>query len=289
MTGYGRGESSRNGFKITVELSSVNRRQTEVSLALPDELEPLEGRIREEVQRQVARGRVTVRIAMALIDDPGACRVRLNRALAAAYAKELAALAHHLDIPAAVSLDSLLRLPGVLQPLDAGAHAESRWPAVEAALGQALERLQRTRRREGQHLAADLKARISAMRRLVSQIERQAPRTVEKYRCDLLERIRQAGVPLAADDERLLKEVVVFADRADITEELTRLRSHFKQFDAALVSREPVGRLLDFLAQEMNREINTLGSKANDAAISHAVVRLKTELDKFREQVQNLE
>jgi len=140
------------------------------------------------------------------------------------------------------------------------------------------------------HLAKDLKSRITAMRKGVAKVQKEAPAMLERYREQLRERIRSAGLPLPPEeDERLQKEIIYFADRSDISEELTRLESHFQQFDECSKSEEPVGRTLDFLAQEMNREVNTIGSKANDSAISREVVLLKTELEKFREQVQNVE
>ncbi len=146
------------------------------------------------------------------------------------------------------------------------------------------------RGREGAHLAQDLTARVTVMRKCVERVAKQAPKSAARYRSQLIERIQSAGLPApAADDERLLKEIVYFADRSDITEELTRLQSHFQQFDDCRKAKEPVGRTLDFLAQEMNREINTIGSKANDALISNEVVTLKAELEKFREQAQNVE
>ena len=170
------------------------------------------------------------------------------------------------------------------------AEAEVFWPGVRSALDEALTRLVRMREREGAHLARDLKRRVAALRRLVIQVQRLAPGVARRYQEQLCERLRQAGVAgLVADDERLLKEVAIFADRSDVSEELTRLHSHFRQFDDCLGSDEPVGRTLDFLAQEINREVNTIGSKANDGAIAGAVVALKAELEKFREQVQNIE
>jgi uncharacterized protein (TIGR00255 family) len=161
---------------------------------------------------------------------------------------------------------------------------------VERALKTALAALVKMRKREGAHLARDLFAHAHAMRNAVAKIQKQAPRVQERYRAQLVSRIKAAGLEApAADDERLLKEVVLFADRSDISEELTRLQSHFQQFKDCLKSSEPVGRTLDFLAQEMNREVNTLGSKANDSLISREVVKLKAELEKFREQAQNVE
>jgi uncharacterized protein (TIGR00255 family) len=146
------------------------------------------------------------------------------------------------------------------------------------------------REREGAHLEKDLRGRVAAMRKSVSSVQKQAPLVQKRYREQLIERIKNAGLDgMDIEEERLLKEVIYFADRSDISEELTRLESHFQQFDDCLKSKEPVGRTLDFLAQEMNREINTIGSKANDSLISREVVILKTELEKFREQAQNVE
>jgi uncharacterized protein (TIGR00255 family) len=146
------------------------------------------------------------------------------------------------------------------------------------------------REKEGKHLSKDLQQRISLMRAAVARVQKQAPQVAERYRQQLVERIKAAGLEVPGlDDERLVKEVFYFADRIDITEELTRLQSHFKQFDDHVKKAEPIGRTLDFLAQEMNREINTLGAKANDSAISREVVTLKSELERFREQVQNVE
>ena len=163
-------------------------------------------------------------------------------------------------------------------------------PAVEKALNKALDGLLKMREREGAHLQTALEEHVGIMRRAATKVQKQAPKVAARYREQLIERIKNAGLETpAADDERLLKEVVYFADRSDITEELTRLQSHFQQFDDCRKSREPVGRTLDFLAQEMNREINTIGSKANDSLISREVVTLKAELEKFREQAQNVE
>ncbi|HOC00456.1 MAG TPA: YicC family protein [Verrucomicrobiota bacterium] len=289
MTGYGRGEASRDGCRVTVEISAVNRRQAEVALRLPPELEPLEVQIREEINRRVARGRVNVRMTLHRSAKQWAASVRFNRPLVKAYTREFERLARELRIDEPVSLHALLRIPGVVESTGADADPEALWPAVEAALGKALAGLGRMREREGAHLAKDLKARAAVMRRLSLEVARQAPGVVDRYREQLLVRIRQAKLDLDANDDRLLKEVVMFADRADISEEITRLQSHFQQFNDCMRSAEPVGRTLDFLAQEMNREVNTIGSKANDSGICQAVVRMKAELERIREQIQNLE
>jgi len=290
MTGHGRGECSQDGFKITVELGSVNRKQAEIALTLPRGFELLEGPIRDVINRAVARGRVTGRVTLHAARGRASARMHLNADLARAYAKELGALARQLKLAGGVTLDQLVRAPGVLQSDEDLADAEAFWPAIEKALHKALAALLKMRAKEGAHLAADLSQRVDAMRAAVGRVREHAPQVAERYRAALLERIRAAGLEgVKPDDERLLKEVVLFADRADISEELTRLQSHFQQFADLLKAKEPVGRTLDFLAQEMNREINTIGSKANDARIAREVVTLKAELEKFREQAMNVE
>jgi uncharacterized protein (TIGR00255 family) len=289
MTGYGRGECSQHGVKVTVEVSSVNRKQTEIAVNLPRELEVLEAQVRDEINSRVARGRLTVRVSVHAA-GPGAGKSRINVVLAEAYARELRALAKSLHLADGVTLDLLSRAPGVLQPAVEADSAEELWPTVAKALGDALDVLLKMREREGSWLAKDLTTRAARMRAGVRRVRRMAPTAIQRYRAQLLGRIKAAGLdtpPL--DDERLVKEVFLFADRSDITEELTRLESHFQQLDDCVKSKEPVGRTLDFLAQEMNREVNTLGAKANDSGISREVVLLKAELEKFREQVQNVE
>lgn len=290
MTGYGRGESILEGCKITAEASSVNRKQIELSIFLPRELDALEARVREDVNKRVARGRVNIRFAMHAGEGLLGAQGQVNRALAKAYANELRQLAKELKISGEITLDLLVRAPGVLQADGALADAEPFWPCLQKALALALDGLVKMREREGAALARDLKARIKTMRAGAATIEKAAPEMVVRYREQLRERIAKANLPLPPeDDERLQKEIVYFADRSDISEELTRLKSHFQQFDDLVKSEEPVGRTLDFLAQEMNREVNTIGSKASDSRIAREVVGLKAELEKFREQVQNVE
>jgi len=289
MTGYGRGEAAANGCKATVELSAVNRKQAEYAINLPNGLDALESRVRDELAARISRGRVNAKI-VCQEGVGGTGGVRVNRELARAYALELGALARELGLEGGVTLEQLLRVPGVLQPPEGAEEIERWFPLVQEALGDALAALVGMREAEGRHLEEDLKGRVETMRAAAARVRAQAPKVLERYREQLRERIRSAGLELPAhDDDRLLKEVVIFADRSDLSEELARLDSHFAQFETIAKLGEPVGRALDFLAQEMNREINTIGSKANDAAIAREVVVLKTELEKFREQVQNVE
>ena len=289
MTGYGRGECAPSGFKITVEISSVNRKQSETSVNLPRDLEVLEAQIRDEINQVISRGRITVRVGMHASDTaPGKWLV--NAKLARVYAREFQRLGRELDLAEPVTLDVVLRAPGVLQSSENISEAEDLWPAVRKALKTALAALVKMREREGAHLRRDLKARIATIRGAVGRVQEQAPQVTARYRDQLRERIKAAGLEIpGVEEERLVKEVIYFADRSDISEELTRLQSHFQQFEDCVKSDEPVGRTLDFLSQEMNREINTIGAKANDSLVSREVVLLKTELEKFREQVQNVE
>ncbi len=290
MTGYGCGESAHDGCRVTVEISSVNRRQAEISVHLPADLEVLEARIREHVSQQLSRGRVTVRVTLDSSATRRAGQVKVNRPLAAAYAREFKQLGEELQLDGGPTLDSILRAPGVLETEEVIEDSEAFWPAISEALSVAMTQLIGMREAEGAHLARDLGLRLGILREALAAIRERAPSVAEQYRHQLRERIGGLGVPWTAEDhERVLREVILFADRSDISEEVTRLDSHLVQFAQGLESGEPIGRMLDFLAQEMNREANTIGSKANDAAIAREVVRLKTELERIREQAQNLE
>jgi uncharacterized protein (TIGR00255 family) len=248
----------------------------------------MEVKARDLIAASVSRGRCEARLGLELF--AGNASPRVNRAVAMAYAAELRTLSRELGRDEPPSLEALLRCPGVLETSAVVADADRCWPWLEEALRAALRELDATRRREGDALERDLRGRIEAIRAEAGNISRQAPAVMLRYRENLVQRVRAAGIEgIGPDDERVLKELVVFADRSDISEELARLASHFEQFEDACRGAEPAGRRLDFLAQEMHREINTIGSKANDAVISAAVVRAKTELERFREQVQNVE
>ena len=288
MTGYGRGEAARGGAKFTVEISTVNRKQAELSLYLPRELDALESRARDEINAKVSRGRIAARVQWTAKSGDRA-QVEIDRNLAKEYAKEYRKLATDLKLGGEVSLDTILRAPGVLQTSEEELDVESLWTPLRTAVREALKELLAMRAREGANLKKDLQKRIDALQKSVKAVKRQAPKTVRRHREALLDRLNQSGLDLKLDDERVLKEVALFADRIDITEELTRLESHFGQFADYAKSKGPVGRTLDFLSQEMNREVNTIGSKANDPLISRLVVAMKSELEKFREQVQNVE
>jgi uncharacterized protein (TIGR00255 family) len=289
MTGYGRGETHWHGFKFTVELNSVNRKQSEISVDIQRDLIELEPRIRDEINTLVSRGRLHVVVAFHRESANGGSHVRLNESLARTYLSAIRKLKKDLKLTGEVSVETLLRFPGVLQTQEPEIDPESVWPHLEKALTGALKKLIAMREKEGTYLRRELLKRLKLIESRIGSIEKMRPQIVDRYRGQLHQRIQSAGIELNFEDERLLKEVALFADRCDITEEITRLRSHFKQVYEQLFLREPVGRTLDFLAQEMNREINTIGAKANHAEVSQHVVQMKAELEKIREQIQNIE
>jgi uncharacterized protein (TIGR00255 family) len=287
MTGYGRGTATFDGRQVAVELSSVNRKQAEISLALPRALLELEPRMRDEINAHISRGRLTV--AVGLHAKGGGKANAINVAAAKSYRDQLKALRKTLKLAGEVTLDQVLRGPGVVDSENVEIETESAWPALKKALKAALDQFVKMRQKEGEALAADLRKRVLAIQKNVKTIGVLAPKVMEHHRGSLLERAAKAGLEIEASDERLLKEIVFFADRSDVSEELTRLRSHLDQFFTQLGRDEPVGRTLDFLLQEMFRETNTIGNKANFLAISQIIVGMKTELEKLREQVQNIE
>ncbi len=289
MTGYGRGEASIDGLRIGIELTSVNRKQAEINLSLPRELECLESRFRDRIAEKVARGRLALKLSLDYGRNRSGSRLELNEQLAHQYVSEIRRLSKALKLDPSVSIDSLLRAPGVVEihgPLE---NPDRLWSTIVKALDVALQALLTMRAKEGSTLARDLRSRIRSIEKAALKVATLSPASVIRYRDALVTRLNSAGLSLALDDERLVKELVLFADRSDISEELTRLKSHFAQFDDCLRAKEPVGRKLDFLVQEMNREINTIGSKANDATIASLVIEMKTELERFREQALNVE
>ena len=289
MTGFGRGVAVRGGLRVEVEISSVNRKQLDVVLNLSKSLAALESRVHEAVGRVLSRGRISVVVNVRESDQQRRESVRVDEALAGAYLKVLRASAKKHKLPDDLSASALLGLPGVVRLESPEDDVESIWPIVQRAVQQALKEIDRMRASEGQALAHDLEARIQLKLGLLAEIRQHAPAAVARYREALRQRIQALRLETEIPVERLEREVVMFAERADITEEMTRLDSHLRQAAGLLRGKEPSGKALDFVAQEMGREINTIGSKANDAEIARRVVLFKTELDRFREQVQNIE
>jgi uncharacterized protein (TIGR00255 family) len=288
MTGYGRGDADHGGTKFSVELNSVNRKQSDIVINLPRDLAALEPRIRQAINEKISRGRMNVVVGFHQGAN-GAAALALDTALARSYHDAMLTLQKELSAPGEITIGTILQAPGVMRSPEQSLDADKAWPAVERALTTALGELVKMREREGKHLAKDLIHRLKVLRQEIKGIRALYPDVVKKYRSALMERIQKAGLDLPVEDERLLKEVTIFADRSDISEELTRLESHLAQFAHHLRKNEPVGRTLEFITQEIFRELNTLGAKSNDAGISQHVVACKSELEKIREQIQNLE
>ena len=287
MTGYGRGEAEEDGARITVAVNSVNRKQSDVVVNLPRELAALEPPIRQAVNERFSRGRTNVVVTCEATAN--ARKLALDTTLARSYYEAMRALQEELGTSGEISIGMVLQAPGVLRFAEENGKPDALWPALEKALQLALDELAKMRMREGKHLAKDLIHRLKLVRQSLKEVRRMHPAVAARYRETLLERIGKAGLELAPNDDRLLKEVALFADRSDVSEELTRLESHLAQFAHHLRKDEPVGRTLEFITQEISRELNTLGAKAGDAEISRHVVACKSEVEKIREQIQNLE
>lgn len=282
MTGFGRGEAIADGVVWRVEISSVNRKALELILHLPRELADLESSLRSRLADRLSRGRVQCNVTANRGNAPGAV-LRVDESLARQYVEQL----RKLGFPGEASDPT--RWPGVFSLEQIEMSAQESQPQVEMALDAALAQLIEMRQSEGAHLRADINARLDQLAAMLKAARELSPLTVSRYRETLRQRLADAGLPLPLDDERLAKEIALFADRCDISEELTRAESHIGQFRRYMDSGEPAGRALDFLCQELFREWNTLGSKANDAVLAQTVVRAKAELEKIREQVQNIE
>jgi len=288
MTGYGRASAAGAGKKFTVELKSVNHRFCEVVVRLPKNLLLIEDRVRGQIQRAVSRGRIDCYFTVEEA-GPKNVAVKVDKSLVAAYYKALKEMLQELELAPDVKLEHFLALPGVFSVEEPEENVEDFWPAIEQALAGALTALLEMRASEGARLKTDIQNRIDRIEQLNKEIEARAPLVVEEYRARLLQRVQELvpGVPI--DPVRLAGEVALFAERSSIAEEIVRISSHLNQLRAACAEDGPVGRKLDFLVQEVNREINTIAHKAGDLRISQIVVEVKSELEKIREQVQNVE
>ena len=288
MTGFGRGSAATDAWHATVEISSVNRKQAEVVVQAPRELSEIDGRIRKAVLAAVSRGRIQVSINLERAEGSAAA-IQMDAALAHAFHSAFIELGKTVGHPLLPTASDYLRQPGILTSTNGEIDAEEAWQAIGPALNDALTALSTMRETEGSHLKEDFLARLGTLVSFAGKIAAGAPGRLVRQRELLSKRLRDAGLDLDPSDERVLKELALFADRCDVSEELTRLSSHFAKFREYLDAAEPPGRALDFLCQELFREFNTIGSKANDAGIAQTIVEAKTELEKIREQVQNVE
>lgn len=288
MTGYGRGQASAGEGAWVVELRTVNSRYLDFHLRLPPSLSALEERVKKALAARLTRGRVSLTVN-ALGPVATAPHLVLNRPLLAEYRRVLAELQQELGLSEEPGLAPFLYNRDLIQVLEEGPDPEAVWAQLEPALGQALEEAEAMRAAEGQALAQDLGQRLQRVQELFQQAAARSGEVVENYRQRLQERIARLLDEPQLDPQRLALEVAVIADKSDTTEEAVRAASHLEQFRQFLTAEEPVGRKLDFLLQELNREANTMGSKTPDAEASQTIVELKTELERIREQVQNIE
>jgi len=289
MTGFGEAKGKQGSVCIEISISSVNsKRGLDLNLALSRDLQNCEEIAREVLQQQVKRGRVNVQTSVETRDPAVAGLLEADTIALKHYRKQFSVLQRQGLLESEVSSEFLLKLPGVLK--DPGQDQQyNHADLFRKVLKQAITRYQAARKREGQALKRDLQSRLEAIGKRVRVVNQRRPHVVEQHRGNLLQRLKQAGFPDLVEDERILREVALFADRSDVSEEVTRLQAHLKEGRRLSSLKEPAGKNLDFLVQEIGREINTIGSKSKDLEISRAVLEMKAELEKIREQVQNIE
>jgi len=288
MTGYGKGEYQEHGYAITVELKGVNHRYFDMGFRTARRYQSLEDRVRDMIKETVSRGRVEVSLNVETTGEQTR-DIKVDKDLAIAYYMSLKDLADSLGIATDLNILELFRLPDVFILDEAEEDLDVIWTVVAPALEAAIADFTQMRRREGNHLVTDIKERDLYIRQLVDVIEERSPQVVKEHGERLKKRLADLLSDTTLDESRLAQEVAILADKASITEEIVRLRSHSLQLQDLLSSEQPVGRKCDFLIQEMFREINTIGSKANDLKISQLTVEVKAELEKIREQIQNIE
>ncbi len=294
MTGYGRGAVVEKDFSFSIEIKTVNHRYTELNLRLPRFLNPVENRIRKLLLAKIQRGHVDVFINASYTGTEGR-KVTIDKGLAKAYHDSLEELTSLLQIPAETGQQELFFIadrPDVLVPAEADIDLDSLWPGMENAVNEALDHLVAMRRTEGENISRDVAARIGRIESQLETLQQRAPETVKAYRERLTRQLKElladAGTgPL--DESRIIQETAIYADRVNVTEEMVRLHSHLDQFNRLLAEEKPVGRRMDFLVQEMNREANTIASKAGDAQMIQTIVDMKSEIEKVREQIQNIQ
>lgn len=288
MTGFGRGEASTDMLKINIEMKAVNHRYCEIVLRMPRSMNVLEDRIKRVIQRRINRGRVDVYINIELCDAKRTT-VKLDESLAVSYMAAVNDLNARLQMAGEVTVSELIKLPGIFNLEESVDDVEQWWPDLETTVQQALNGLMEMRIKEGQQLAEDIKKRAECVSNFVSEIKQRSPVVIEEYRDRLRQRMHELLDSGTMDMTRLETEVVLFTERSSIAEEVVRLKSHLEQLAGCLEIETPVGRKFDFLLQETNREINTIASKSSDLVINRMVVEVKSELEKIREQVQNIE
>lgn len=288
MTGFGRCEITENNRKFTVEMKSVNHRYLDVNIKMPKKLNFFESAIRAELKNFITRGKVDVFITYEDFTENNTT-IRYNKEVAAEYMKYLKQMAEDFSLDDDIRVSTLSRYPEVFSMEDAEMDEEELWKGLQKAIRGAAEGFVQTRIVEGENLKNDLIAKLDNMLSLVAFISERSPQIVKEYHDKLVEKIKEMIGDVQVDETRLLTEVTIFADKSCVDEEIVRLRSHIETTKKTLEEGGSIGRKLDFIAQEMNREANTTLSKANDLEISNVAIELKTEIEKVREQIQNIE
>ena len=288
MTGFGRCEIAGNSRKFTVEMKSVNHRYLDVNIKLPKSLNYFESAIRGELKNYISRGKVDVFVSYEVLAE-NTTAVRYNRELAKEYLGYLRQIAEDFGLEDDIRVSTLSKYPDVFTMEETGVDEEELWKELQSAVQGAAKMFVDNRVVEGEHLKKDWVEKLDGMLKLVDFISERSPKLIEEYRRKLEERVRELLQDTAVDEGRLLTEVTIFADKVCVDEEIVRLRSHIETTKSTLLEGGSIGRKLDFIAQEMNREANTILSKANDLEISNCAIELKTEIEKVREQIQNIE
>ena len=288
MTGYGSAVYSENGKKYSVEIKSVNNRYSDISVKAPRIYGFLEDALRKRAAERIRRGKADIYVT---VENDGADSgsVSVDISLAAQYMKAFSQLSDSLGIPCNMKSEDFLRIQDVFRVEKAEENEDEITAAAKKALDGALDRFEEMRLREGEKMLEDLQTHLAVIKEETAHIEAHAPEIVEQYRKRIDERVRDILGTAPYDETRLLTEAAVFSDRVNVNEEIVRLKSHISQFSEMLASDEPVGRKIDFLIQEMNRETNTIGSKSNDLEASKIIINIKAEIEKLREQIQNVE
>ena len=288
MTGYGRGEALKENISVVVELRSVNHRYFEFSSRVPRGYAFLEDKLKTFCQQRITRGKVDLFLTLDVSASDNVV-IEINHSLASGYVNAIKELSETYEINDGLSAISLSRFPDLFTVKNQAIDEDTVWSVVEEATSVALDGFAAMRAKEGKKLYDDVKSRVETILEKVAFVEERSPETVKAYREKLETRIREMLADATVDEGRLLTETAIFADKVAVAEETVRLRSHIKQLMELLESDIAVGRKLDFIVQEMNREANTIGSKAQDIEIAHTVVDIKAEIEKIREQIQNIE
>ena len=288
MTGFGRMEVQKEFRKFTVELKSVNHRYLDTNIRMPKKFNQFEGELRNLIKKYIARGKVDIFITYEN-SAKGEGSLKYNKSLAAEYVKYFKEMAEDFGLDNDMRASTLSRLPEVLTMDECTEDEDELWAGLKETMEGALEGLVKTRTTEGENLKADILDKLTGMEKLVEYIEERSPEIVAEYRAKLTEKVNEVLGDSTIDENRMAAEVIMFADKVCTDEEVVRLRSHISHMRETLKENEGIGRKLDFIAQEMNREANTILSKANDKEVSNCAIGLKTEIEKVREQIQNIE